>query len=565
MARGIQLGFIHNQFGDFTAALQSYQDAESLWAELSKRFPDQLNFRINHATALNNLGDVRFETGVAFPQVTEQYDRALAILAETPRDADAGDVLDARETHARILANKARMLLRVSNFEQADQTNRQALEAFQALAKANPTEIKYLVQTAKAANRQMVLLTERDRSGEASQFYDQTLAPLEKQIAQHPQFEEHRREAREVLAANAIDRALALEPLGFDLDALQSYQSGSDNYAALIEQYFNSPNYLINLATGHLNVGLSRHKFGDAAGARDRLVEAVSASDKAYTFWPSVDYLKLQTTAISALGAARADMGVLDEAEKTYQAAIAQVTDSLLPSVPPDDPRARAYRRQRATSRGGLARTLMRLDRTDDARNQIDLAIAEWSELVTLEGEPSLSLVLGLAALHNTRADLLQAATDPAADDDYRKTCELYEQATTKFAKTPESLMTYVEFLLTCPDPQFRKVDRAVELAMSAIKAAPRNGRYKAMLALAHVRNGRWDDAIAAVDEAATLQKPFENPLEQYTRAMALSRKGESDAAKASLQLGKELQAKLGPANILNGRLQAEAQSLVGQ
>jgi len=57
-------------------------------------------------------------------------------------------------------------------------------------------------------------------------------------------------------------------------------------------------------------------------------------------------------------------------------------------------------------------------------------------------------------------------------------------------------------FLATCPDPQFRNADRAVELAQKAAEKGPQAWYCWRALGQAQYRLGDWKASIAALDKS---------------------------------------------------------------
>ncbi len=555
----IQFGFIQNQLGNFKEALEAYEHAEPIWVDLVEQFPNDIQHKANLAKVLNNLGDVRLEAGLPQSDVLKQYDRALDVLQKVAK-ADGDDAVDARETRAKIIANKANKLIGYGVYNEADAANRQAMQMFQELAKENPgDEFKYLILTARAANRQMVSLTDRGRSQDAWQFATETLAALETAISEHAQFGQSEGEARDVLAANANDRARTVEPLGRDLDALKSYQAGAAQYDLLNEQYRNSANYLMNLAKCRMNSGRLLQKLGDARAARAESIEAVQAASDALKFFASKEFRLARAQCFSTFGGVLADLGELDNAVNFYEEAISQ-TSALIAE---DD--GKNYHRQRAISYGGLARTLWRLDRPAEGVPIVAEAIDVWEKLLAEEAEPAPNYLVGLALLYVTRGDLLFAQQDAAAANDFGRAGDLFGRTVKKFPDSPEYRNAWANFLMTCSDPKLRDAEagRALELANTASNAVPQNGRYKTTLALAQYRAGSWNDAIAAADDAIRLRQPVESCFDHFIRAMALAKKRDLTGAAESFARANELMDALGPANIDYNRLKNEVEPLL--
>jgi tetratricopeptide (TPR) repeat protein len=69
-------------------------------------------------------------------------------------------------------------------------------------------------------------------------------------------------------------------------------------------------------------------------------------------------------------------------------------------------------------------------------------------------------------------------------------------------AEDPQVPNDLAWLLATCPEPSLRDPDRAVALAQQAVLADPGNGGYWNTLGVAYYRAGRWEDAVAALEES---------------------------------------------------------------
>src|SRR5262249_43767955 len=72
----------------------------------------------------------------------------------------------------------------------------------------------------------------------------------------------------------------------------------------------------------------------------------------------------------------------------------------------------------------------------------------------------------------------------------------------------PDALEDQAElawFLAACPDPQFRDLPGAIELAKKLTLAAPENGALWGILGAAHFGNGDWQEAVGALRTATQL------------------------------------------------------------
>jgi uncharacterized protein HemY len=86
-------------------------------------------------------------------------------------------------------------------------------------------------------------------------------------------------------------------------------------------------------------------------------------------------------------------------------------------------------------------------------------------------------------------------------------------------------------FLATCPDPQFRDVPRAVELAKQLVGRGPQYGGLWSTLGVAHYANGDWHEAVRALEKAETLPGG-RGVFTGFYLAMACWKKGDKDQAR---------------------------------
>ncbi len=89
----------------------------------------------------------------------------------------------------------------------------------------------------------------------------------------------------------------------------------------------------------------------------------------------------------------------------------------------------------------------------------------------------------------------------------------------------------FAYFLNTCPDAQFRDVDRAIALAARAVERAPARADFWNTLGLACYRAGDMPEALAALQKSAALQKDPE-PANHFFLAMAYQKLGQPAKAR---------------------------------
>jgi hypothetical protein len=74
------------------------------------------------------------------------------------------------------------------------------------------------------------------------------------------------------------------------------------------------------------------------------------------------------------------------------------------------------------------------------------------------------------------------------------------------FAYQAEALNNLAWYLVACPDPQYRNVARALQLAQSATELAPHVASYWNTLGVAHYYSKEWTEAIAALEQSDQLE-----------------------------------------------------------
>jgi tetratricopeptide (TPR) repeat protein len=124
-------------------------------------------------------------------------------------------------------------------------------------------------------------------------------------------------------------------------------------------------------------------------------------------------------------------------------------------------------------------------------------------------------------------------------------------------------------FLATCPDPNFRDVQRAVRLAQQATSHTPppnmTAGSYWHTLGVAYYRAGNWKQALEAFEKGRELQQSAAS-RDWFFQAMAHWRLGHKDEARRYYDLADYAMGMFGPTyqNEELRRLRVEAAELLG-
>ena len=146
------------------------------------------------------------------------------------------------------------------------------------------------------------------------------------------------------------------------------------------------------------------------------------------------------------------------------------------------------------------------VDYEDDGR----YAQAEALYSQTLEGRRRM---LGperdetLRSMHDLATVYWRQGKYAQAEALYTQTLGLYRESLQAKPDRPGLLNDFAWYLVTVPDPRQRRPQEALQLARRAVKGAPENAAYYNTLGLAEYRNGQWDEAVAALNKSAEMNK----------------------------------------------------------
>jgi tetratricopeptide (TPR) repeat protein len=140
----------------------------------------------------------------------------------------------------------------------------------------------------------------------------------------------------------------------------------------------------------------------------------------------------------------------------------------------------------------------------------------------------------------STLLSVSQLARDEAALGNYAEAEARYRKALAANPQSEVLLEGLAWFLLAAPDHHLRRPQEALEHARAALKGAGESADTLNILGLAELRNGLWDDAIAALEKSARLhQGPDAGNL--FFQSMA--RWGRKDKGEAELLFARAVEA----------------------
>jgi WD40 repeat protein/serine/threonine protein kinase/tetratricopeptide (TPR) repeat protein len=182
-------------------------------------------------------------------------------------------------------------------------------------------------------------------------------------------------------------------------------------------------------------------------------------------------------------------------------------------------------------------------------QGRLDDAITAYRESLGIApGQPSVHGYLGLALSRKQMTKEAIAAFEAALRLDPGSALAQHQLA---------------RLLATCPELRFRDPQRAVALAQSAVKLAPKNGEFQNTLGMALYRAGRWKEAIAALETATDLRTAG-NVRDGLFLAMAHWQLGDREAARTWYEKAMRWMQKDKSSDEELDRFRAEAADLMG-
>jgi hypothetical protein len=427
--------------------------------------------------------------------------------------------------------------------------------------------------------------------------------------------------AREQGTDPAVRRATALayrrvgdiqQKLGEQAKAEEAYGQALGLFGRLVKDFPARPEYREGLAgcyhqLGLLHAGAKRHQEAEAAyrqavALREQLLAEAPASPR---------YESDLAASLSNLGfLLHYPHGRPREAEQAYRQALA-LLDRLVGQPPPSAAKEAAPQDQRAVLLSQLAALRAAQGKWAEVRQLLDQAIGHQRLAVKVRPRhPTLRRNLG-SQLARLARSLVQLQELPAAEAAYGEASALYEKLAEDFPHIPdyrrqlannqndlgdllhahgrlqEAQKAYLQtaslreqlaedvptapghwrdlawFLATCPDPQFRRSDRAVAVARKAVELAPRGGDCWRTLGVAHYRAGDWPAAVAALTKATALHAGGD-AWEGFVLAMAHGQLGDKQQARHWYDQAVRWMETTRPPDENLRRVRAEAAALLG-
>jgi serine/threonine protein kinase len=477
-------------------------------------------------------------------QAEQAYRRAADVLQaltdERPGDAEAQVLL------ASVWTGLSHVLVRVGDNPQAEQVARRAIARFEQLKGEG---LASLADQARVAASYLNLghALERTRGpGAAEEVYRKALRIQEELAAQSPADPDRQM----ALATNLQDLSAALFASQQFKLAQEALERSVGHAERAVKSDPASPDYGAKLAVLRQALGVIYYKTNQLPAAEQSLRLAVAAQARLTGEYPDmVKYREELAMTYNVLGCVCDDSHRPKEAEEAYGESI-----KIKKRLAADSPGVPYYRLDLVQSLNNLTELLKNAGRMPEAQ-QANVEARGHAEQLVKDFPGVVEHQHGLARTHQRRAEIELAAGRPgAAAAEWKQALEV--------SSHPDIRDGAAQFLAQCPDPKYRNLDRAVELARENVRVASENSGYWETLGLAEYRAGHPREAVRALEQAAKLGST--EPDARLLLAMARWATGDRDRARRDYDAAKEQIEKSGTPDAETRALLTEAAGLFG-
>ncbi len=371
----------------------------------------------------------------------------------------------------------------------------------------------------------------------------------------------------------------------------------------LVEDFPRNRDYRSTLVEAYHSLGYVLSSGGQLQEAEEAYGQALELQRKLVAEFPSeISHQHALSTFLSSNGVLLRSANRLPEAERAYREALA-----ILARMPTDWDLRSSF----ARAHGHLGLVLRQLGRAKEAekstrdalairkalaaksgsrpwpRQELALAHRQLAVLLAATGRPAeaeeghrqaleiqQTLLDEMPDLPACRGDLalmqndlgnLMASTGRTreAEDLLHRAVDGFREALRLDPDGPEALNPLARFLATCPLPQFRNADRAVELARRAVERTPQVGAYWNTLGVARYRAGDWQGSVAALEESMQ-RRAGGDGFDWFFLAMSHRQLGDEETARKWYDLAVEWMDERQPQNEELRRFRVEAAQLLG-
>jgi len=324
------------------------------------------------------------------------------------------------------------------------------------------------------------------------------LGDWEKSLANHQTSTEMLTELNRISPANVEYRAHLARGHDYLADALtrlarfkeaeEQIEAAIPMWEELVESHPQVPEYLedfVRLCRRGQRVAFCQYKPAPEHGARSR--EMLRRLRKDFPNYPVEQYLI--DVRYGNRGMVK-DIESLLESEREIRAQIKSLEEQV--EAHPDVP---DYQRELCRRLANLKDVLLAMDRFEELELLAPKAIVLHEKLV--ENNPGiLEYEIGLGwCRYNCGVFSYYMGREAEATEHFRAGIEIASEVLEKHPDTVRHYSHLVGMLVSCPAPQFREPERAIQLATRQLQF---DGNAWAHLAFAQVHAGRYDEALAS-------------------------------------------------------------------
>jgi tetratricopeptide (TPR) repeat protein/tRNA A-37 threonylcarbamoyl transferase component Bud32 len=341
-----RVGAMRYKLGEVKEAQQDYDQAVSIYKQLSAQFSSRPEFRQELARCHNNRGVLLRETG-RLPEAKKDYDEALNIQKQL-----AGDFPSRPEFRQQLAIshdNRGFLLSATGRLPEAEKDYDKALNIRKQLVDEFPSRPKFRHELGFSYNNRGFLLAHTGRLPEAEKDYDKALT-IRKQLAdEFP----NRPEFRQDLAISLNNRGILLRDTGRLKEAEKDYGEALRIRKELAADFPSRPEFRQQLAISHNNRGqmLSEFFSGRLLEAEKDLDDALGIQKQLTADFPSrPEFRQDLARSHHNRGLLLRATGKLPQAEKDFDQAV-----SILKQLSAEFPNRPEFRQELANSHNSRA------------------------------------------------------------------------------------------------------------------------------------------------------------------------------------------------------------------
>jgi serine/threonine protein kinase/predicted RNA polymerase sigma factor len=275
-----RVGTMRHRLGELEQAQKDYDQALSLYQQLSADFPSRTDFQQQLAGSHNNRGNLLSDTGR--PREAENdYNLALSIRQQLAASFPTRP--DFRQDLALSHSNRGRLLYTTGRLEEAEKDYDQALSIRKRLATDFPSRTEFRQDLATSHYMRGNLLRATGRLREAQKDYDQALSIYQQLSERFPSRPDFRRD----LAGSHNNRGNLLRDTRRLKEAEKDYDEALSIRKQLAADFPTRPEFRQELAASHLNRGVLLRATGRLQDAEREYGQSLAIGKQLAADFPS--------------------------------------------------------------------------------------------------------------------------------------------------------------------------------------------------------------------------------------------------------------------------------------